>query len=93
MNQLDLFTETKPVAAIHVFPVARRRDVIAAIMRGLAGLDEKQGERFWYKKVREIRRDLKNQGIRKAEIDAQMNDLLRAVQIEFDYRLDRWREG
>jgi len=93
MSQLDLFDGEAATAVVHVFPVARRRDLIATIMRGLASRDEKQGERFWYKQVREIRRDLKSQGIPKAEIDRQMNDLLRQVQIEIDYRLDRWREG
>jgi hypothetical protein len=91
--QLDLFKDQKSSAAVHVFPVARRRDLIATIMRGLASRNEKQGERFWYAKVREIRSDLNKQGIPKSEIDAQLNDLLRQVQIEIDYRLDRWREG
>lgn len=91
--QLDLFSMTKGSAIVHVFPVSRRRDLIATIMHGLANRDEKQGERFWKSQVREIRRDLKKQGIQKPEIDAQLNALLRQVQIEIDYRLDRWREG
>lgn len=91
--QFDLFDRrgaSEMSAILYAFPVARRSDLLSEIMRGLFSRDEKAGRRFWNSKVREIRRNLKSAGIASDEIEKQLSDLVRAVQIEIDYRADRW---
>jgi hypothetical protein len=93
MKQLDLFRDcTMEVApgVIQPFPIARRTDVLATIMTGLAARNERDGRKFWNASIREIKRQLKQAGVAKADIDKQIRDLTRAVQIEMDYRPHRW---
>ncbi|MER9199680.1 DUF6074 family protein [Mesorhizobium sp. M0933] len=95
MSQLDLFRDSRTAApgVIQPFPITRQQGLLAEILRGLFARTEKEGRKFWKMKVREIRRDLKNAGVTKNDIDLQISALVRAVQTEMDYRPHHWQAG
>ncbi|TIO52994.1 MAG: hypothetical protein E5X80_04905 [Mesorhizobium sp.] len=94
MSQLDLFTDYLPSLVeppvLIAFPLSRRRDLIAETARGLATRNQSEGRKFWNRQVKSIRRDMKAKGIAKVEIDRQISDFIRVINIELDYRAGHW---
>lgn len=99
MSQLDLFTDYLP-SLVHkeppvliAFPLSRRMDLIAETARGLVIRNVPEGRKFWNRQVKAIRRDMKANGIPKVEIDRQISDFIRVINIELDYRAGHWSSG
>jgi Family of unknown function (DUF6074) len=89
-KQRDLFDDFQPrqSGSIIAFPVHRRTDLISEVVRGLLHRNEADGRRFWHSQVKSIRLDMKASGIPQADIDRQISELVRAVNVQLDYRCD-----
>ncbi|MER8699699.1 DUF6074 family protein [Mesorhizobium sp. M1273] len=92
MTQLDLFNDYKLAQKplLIAFPLCRRRDLIAETARGLATRNQSDGRKFWNRQVKAIRRDMKANGIPKVEIDRQVSEFIRVINVELDYRAGHW---
>lgn len=85
MDQLDLFESKKapkPAANVFRFPLERRADLVRATAEELRSRSYDAGRRYWSSHVRAMRKTLREQGLSRDEIAAEINGYALAVRRE-----------
>ncbi|MHA6644575.1 DUF6074 family protein [Mesorhizobium sp. A623] len=83
--QLDLFTfpkEARKAATVYRFPLCRRADLIRKITADLLSREERAGRKFWIAHIKELRRELRAEGLRGTGADHEIHDYTLAVRAE-----------
>ncbi|GEM_PF-2636357 len=83
--QLDLFTHRKP-AAIHAFPLARRRKLIDAAAEALTVKSYSQGKAYWTRLVKGLWKEMLASGLNAKTIESEITALADAVSQEMNIR-------
>lgn len=79
--QLDLFTakERKGPATVYRFPLHRRAALIRETAAELCARSYDEGKRYWSRHAQKLRRDLRADGLSRAEIESEIKAYAVAV--------------